>query len=180
MKRRLNFAVALLHQPKILILDEPTVGVDPQSRSHLLDCVRELSAQGIATLYASHYMEEVQAICHRVAIIDHGKMLACDTLEKLLGRMSSDIHLKISQPPDDLKTKLQGLAEIQTTENGLSQEAVLVVSTETDGMRTNLRDTLRNVLDLIAQADVRLHAVETQEPNLERLFLQLTGERLRD
>ena len=75
MRRRLNLACSLMHRPRLLLLDEPTVGVDPQSRSHLLDCVQELSNQGIATIYASHYMEEVQAICHRVAIIDHGKVI---------------------------------------------------------------------------------------------------------
>ncbi len=73
MKRRLNFAVGLLHHPRLLILDEPTVGVDPQSRSHLLDCVRDLNREGVAVIYASHYMEEVQALCQRVAIMDRGK-----------------------------------------------------------------------------------------------------------
>ena len=183
MKRRLNFVVALLHQPRILILDEPTVGVDPQSRSHLLDCVRELSNQGIAAIYASHYMEEVQAICQRVAILDHGKMLVCDTLENLLGRMNAEILLRISHPPGGFTERLQGLAEVRQLENGLNghaDETAIVVSTATDGTKMNLNDTLRNVLQILAQADVELHAVETQKPNLERLFLQLTGHTLRD
>jgi ABC-2 type transport system ATP-binding protein len=78
MKRRLNFAAAVMHDPVLLILDEPTVGVDPQSRAHLIECIRSLQANGTAVIYASHYMEEVQAICSRAAIVDHGKMLACD------------------------------------------------------------------------------------------------------
>jgi ABC-2 type transport system ATP-binding protein len=183
MKRRLNFAVALLHQPRILILDEPTVGVDPQSRSHLLDCVQELSNQGVATIYASHYMEEVQVICQRVAIIDHGKMLVCDSLENLLGRMNAEILLRVSQLPDNLTEQIQGLAEIRQSKNGLddlADETVLVVSTSKDGMKTKLNDTLRNMLQILSQADVELHAVETQKPNLERLFLELTGHTLRD
>src|SRR5580693_5413258 len=90
MKRRLNFGVALLHRPKLLILDEPTVGVDPQSRAHLLDCVRDLSREGIAAVYASHYMEEVETICQRVAIVDHGRVLACDHIKTLLSKMSAD------------------------------------------------------------------------------------------
>ncbi len=85
MKRRLNFGMALIHQPRLVILDEPTVGVDPQSRSHILDCVRQLAAEGVAVIYASHYMEEVEALCQRVAVIDHGKLLAVGTLEELLG-----------------------------------------------------------------------------------------------
>lgn len=183
MKRRLNFSVALLHQPRILILDEPTVGVDPQSRSHLLDCVQELSNRGIATIYASHYMEEVQAICQRVAIIDHGKMLVCDSLENLLGRMNAEMLLRVSQLPADLSERLRGLAEMRQSESGLdnsADETLLVVSTSTDGTKTNLNDTLRNVLQILARADVELHAVETQKPNLERLFLELTGHTLRD
>jgi ABC-2 type transport system ATP-binding protein len=85
MKRRLNFGMALIHEPRLVILDEPTVGVDPQSRSHILDCVRQLAADGVGVIYASHYMEEVEALCQRVAIIDQGKLLAEGTLEELLG-----------------------------------------------------------------------------------------------
>jgi ABC-2 type transport system ATP-binding protein len=85
MKRRLNFGVALIHEPRLVILDEPTVGVDPQSRSHILDCVRQLAAEGVGVIYASHYMEEVEALCQRVAVIDQGKLLAEGTLEELLG-----------------------------------------------------------------------------------------------
>jgi ABC-2 type transport system ATP-binding protein len=180
MKRRLNFAVALLHQPRILILDEPTVGVDPQSRSHLLECVQELSNQGIATIYASHYMEEVQTICQRVAIIDHGNMLACDTLDNLLGRMHAKILLRTSEPTDDLTDRLQGLAEMRKSKNGHADKTAFVVSTSKDGMKTNLNETLQSVLQIFAQAGVELLAVETQEPNLERLFLELTGNTLRD
>jgi ABC-2 type transport system ATP-binding protein len=85
MKRRLNFGVALIHEPRLVILDEPTVGVDPQSRSHILDCLRQLASEGVGVIYASHYMEEVEAICRRVAVIDQGKLLAEGTLEELLG-----------------------------------------------------------------------------------------------
>src|SRR4029079_2161637 len=80
MKRRLNFGAAILHEPKLVILDEPTVGVDPQSRSHLLECVKQLAARGVGVIYASHYMEEIEAICQRLAIIDHGKILVQGTL----------------------------------------------------------------------------------------------------
>jgi ABC-2 type transport system ATP-binding protein len=88
MKRRLNFGVALLHQPRLVILDEPTVGVDPQSRSHLLDAVQRLSHDGVGVLYASHYMEEVEAICSRVGILDSGRLLECGTLPELLSNVN--------------------------------------------------------------------------------------------
>ena len=80
MKRRLNFAAAVMHDPVLLILDEPTVGVDPQSRAHLIECIRSLQRSGTAIIYASHYMEEVQIVCTRAAIVDHGRLLACDTI----------------------------------------------------------------------------------------------------
>lgn len=177
MKRRLNFAIALLHRPRLLILDEPTVGVDPQSRSHLLDCVRDLSGEGVATLYASHYMEEVQSICQRVAIIDHGRMIACDGLSELLGRLSADLCLKVTQVNDELREKLNGLAELQPSSNGV---ATIVVSRDQHEDEARLVGTLRSILSLLESTNVHLQSVETHDPNLERLFLQLTGNRLRD
>ena len=92
MKRRLNFGVGLIHEPQLLILDEPTVGVDPQSRSHILDCVRQLAADGVGVIYASHHMEEVEAVCQRVAIIDYGKLLALGTLDELLDTSETRQH----------------------------------------------------------------------------------------
>jgi ABC-2 type transport system ATP-binding protein len=88
MKRRLNFGVALVHEPRLLILDEPTVGVDPQSRAHLLERIRELRDRGMGVLYASHYMEEVQTLCDRVAVMDLGRIIANDTLDALLERVT--------------------------------------------------------------------------------------------
>ena len=177
MKRRLNFGVGLLHEPRLLILDEPTVGVDPQSRAHLIDCVRELAAEGIGVLYASHYMEEVQAICHRVAIIDHGKMLASGTLGELLGSLSADLSLRISPPKNGLLNRLNGLVDVKQSDDG---DTLLVISRDQHKDAKRLESTMLQVLQILDQSDVELHAVETHEPNLERLFLQLTGSRLRD
>lgn len=176
MKRRLNFGAALLHEPRVLILDEPTVGVDPQSRAHLLDCIRDASRSGIACLYASHYMEEVQAICHRVAIIDRGRMLACDTLQNLLGRLTTDLCLRIPAATDELRRRLDGAAEIETSDRG----TLLVVSRDQLHDEKMLAEMLARVLEVLREENVRLEAVETREPDLERLFLQLTGQRLRD
>ncbi|MBW3542679.1 MAG: ABC transporter ATP-binding protein [Planctomycetes bacterium] len=177
MKRRLNFGIALLHAPRLLILDEPTVGVDPQSRSHLLRCVRELKDEGVAIIYASHYMEEVQAVCQRVAIIDHGKMVACDTLKSLLGQLSTDLVLRIREPNAELRSRLGGVADIETDEGGAAR---IIISRDQHGDELTLNDTLNRVTALLDECRVHLEAVETHKPNLERLFLKLTGHRLRD
>ena len=179
MKRRLNFGAALIHEPRLLILDEPTVGVDPHSRSHLLDCIRELSSEGIACIYASHYMEEVQALCQRVAIIDHGRMLACDALTSLLGQLSSDLCLRISHPSNELVQKLKPLAEIVPPSNG-ELNTKLIVSRDQQADEKQLGATLRKVVEMLDQNGATLHSIETHEPNLERLFLQMTGSKLRD
>ena len=96
MKRRLNLGAGLVHGPRLLLLDEPTVGVDPQSRNHIFEEVRRLNRGGVTVLYTSHYMEEVQALCTRVGIIDHGRLVACDTLPNLLRRVRSVIRCRVS------------------------------------------------------------------------------------
>jgi ABC-2 type transport system ATP-binding protein len=176
MKRRLNFGVALLHQPRLLILDEPTVGVDPQSRAHLLDCIRELSQEGVAALYASHYMEEVQAICRRVGIIDRGRMLACGDLHELLSELSANLCLHVSKPAEGFAEKLDGLAELLPSNNGV---ATIVVPRKPEP-DAQLNQTISKVLSLLENAHIELHSIESHEPNLERLFLKLTGNSLRD
>lgn len=176
MKRRLNFGIALLHSPKLLILDEPTVGVDPQSRSHMMDTVRSVSQEGVSVIYASHYMEEVQAICERVAIIDHGKMLACDSLSRLLGRMSCDVYLRV-RTTQNLETLLKGLARIEPADDG---EALAVISTDQGQSKVALNERLPQALSRLTQAGIEIKSVETRESNLERLFLELTGRKLRD
>jgi ABC-2 type transport system ATP-binding protein len=177
MKRRLNFGVALLHRPRLLILDEPTVGVDPQSRAHLLDCIRSLSAEGVAAVYASHYMEEVEALCQRVAIVDRGRVLACDHLHTLLSRMSADLCLHVSKPAAGFAEKLNGLGRLEPESNGA---ATIVVSRQRVDDAHPLNETLTRIIDLLNRSHVDLRSVQTNDANLERLFLQLTGSRLRD
>jgi ABC-2 type transport system ATP-binding protein len=177
MKRRLNFGVALLHRPRLLILDEPTVGVDPQSRAHLLDCVRALSAEGIASVYASHYMEEVQSLCTRVAIVDRGRVLACDNLQILLGRLSADLCLRVSRPTNGLAAKLGRWGRIEPGHNG---SATIVIPRAHVDEKDRLNETLSEVLAVLNQSHVDLRDVKTNDANLERLFLQMTGSRLRD
>jgi ABC-2 type transport system ATP-binding protein len=171
MKRRLNFAIGLLHRPRVLILDEPTVGVDPQSRSHLLDCVRRVAAAGVGVIYASHYMEEVQSLCRRVAIIDHGRVLAYESIENLLAGLSADLHVVVSGVAqwDDWRS----LADVQSSQNG---HGALIIP----GSRPDRTTALRDLLGRLATAGVTVERIETQQTNLERLFLQLTGHGLRD
>jgi ABC-2 type transport system ATP-binding protein len=177
MKRRLNFGAALLHEPRFVILDEPTVGVDPQSRSHLLDCVRQLAARGVGVIYASHYMEEVEAICQRVAIIDHGKLLKMGTLDELLDSSRADLHLTVRGSPDDLKHRLIGLADVEPLADG---EARIVLRRDRKRSPAEINGRLAAVVEILARAGTDLVSIETQEHNLERLFLELTGRKLRD
>jgi len=147
MKRRLNLAVTLLHDPDILLLDEPTVGVDPQSRNKLFESVLELKEQGKTIVYTTHYMEEAEKLCDRVGIIDHGKMLALDTVDTLINQYggdsllsysigSGDVSLTTDKPIEDLQTLLQEHSDIR---------------------------------------DLKL-----KRPDLEKVFLNLTGRHLRD
>jgi ABC-2 type transport system ATP-binding protein len=177
MKRRLNFGVAVLHDPKFVILDEPTVGVDPQSRSHLLECVKQLAAAGVGVIYASHYMEEVEAICQQVAIIDNGKILAQGTLGELLDKSQADLYVRVAAPAADVKQRLQGLADVIATNDHESQA---VVTRERKAAPGAVTGRLAKVLEALAAAQVDVLSIETREHNLERLFLELTGKRLRD
>ncbi|MDB5343915.1 MAG: hypothetical protein JWP89_2292 [Schlesneria sp.] len=172
MKRRLNFGVALMHQPSILILDEPTVGIDPQSRSHLLECIRDQALSGVGVIYASHYMEEVQEICERVAIVDHGKVLACDSIPRLLEGLNTSLLIHV-EGEGDVQGRLAGLAKLERATDGT---AVIVVS----GDCRDMGERLRSLLHHLMAARVKVARIETQQTNLERLFLQLTGYGLRD
>ncbi len=177
MKRRLNFGVALIHEPRLLILDEPTVGVDPQSRSHILDCVRQLAAEGVGIIYASHYMEEVEALCERVAVLDHGKLLALGTLDELIDSSHADVDLRVAASQSDLKHSLAGLADVVAT-NGHESLAIIKRERKTaTGLGTR---RIAKVVDALAAADFEILSIETGQQNLETFFLERTGRTLRD
>ena len=178
MKRRLNFAAAIMHRPALLILDEPTVGVDPQSRAHLLECVRNLQQSGTAVIYASHYMEEVETVCSRAAIIDHGKLLACDTIEQLLLQIPFEVELRLNQSSVPANLQLGANVHLEAGENG--SDAVLRVHTSETFSESALHTEVTSILKTLADNSITVRSIRTLEPNLERLFLKLTGSRLRD
>jgi len=185
MKRRLNFGVALIHRPSLLILDEPTVGVDPQSRSHLLDCVRHEASRGMAVIYASHYMEEVSAICGRVAILDHGRMLAIGRLDELLSQLQPELALRVRGLSASARERLHGPFDADTTSpsNGTippDETRLLLRAPSEHSPPHGLMGELRRALDVLDAEHAELVSVETQQSSLERLFLELTGRRLRD
>jgi ABC-2 type transport system ATP-binding protein len=171
MKRRLNFGAALIHAPRLLLLDEPTTGVDPQSRNHLFEEVRRLNRAGVTIIYTSHYMEEVQALCTRVGIIDHGRLIACDSLEGLLHQLPGSIRIRVAVPVTGLRERLMNLPDLKLSErDGL----------EFDLEAADIKPVLLPLMALVTELHIDLTSLEIQEPNLERVFLHLTGRALRD
>jgi ABC-2 type transport system ATP-binding protein len=173
MKRRLNIGIALLHRPQVIIMDEPTVGIDPQSRRNILDNVKELNQQGMTVLYTTHYMEEAQELSDHIAIMDLGKIIAQGTHDELV---------KIVGELDRIDLTINAEAE-RVLEQWRATEGVHQVSDQ-DGTLTLLVDdsnlVLPRLFESATQVGVRITSVEIQEPNLEAVFLHLTGRALRD
>jgi ABC-2 type transport system ATP-binding protein len=170
MKRRLNLGAALVHGPRLLLLDEPTVGVDPQSRNHIFEEVRRLNRDGLTVVYTTHYMEEVEALCTRIGIIDRGRLEACDTLPRLLKLLPGLIHFRVSRLSPALRELIKELPGCRLVERGRSLEL------ECD----DVKRTLVRLVGALQESDAELLGLEMEEPNLERVFLHLTGRALRD
>jgi ABC-2 type transport system ATP-binding protein len=173
MKRRLNIGIALLHQPRLLILDEPTVGVDPQSRNAILDNVRSLSGKGMAVLYTTHYMEEAERLCDRVGIIDHGKLIAEGTRRELVGLVGERDRVSLGAT-GDLAATAHALAAL----NGVHQASA--IEDGIDLVVDDARGLLPEILRQASVAGATIKTVEVTEPDLEAVFLHLTGKALRD
>jgi ABC-2 type transport system ATP-binding protein len=174
MRRRLNIACALLHEPQILILDEPTVGVDPQSRNAIFDTIEALAAAGRTLVYTTHYMEEVERLCDRVVVIDHGTVLADDTLEGLLARapVPSLLNLLYDAPPDaPAIAELESLPGVTRVELSGLELSVAAVDVGTAAPR---------VLERLAARGFSCKELTSRRANLEDVFLSLTGRSLRD
>jgi ABC-2 type transport system ATP-binding protein len=173
MKRRLNLAVGLLNEPRFLMLDEPTVGVDPQSRNGIFENIQALNQQGLTILYTTHYMEEAELLCHRVAIMDEGRIIALDTPRNLINTLGTGL-IRIGvrdELPSEILARLQALPQVRTvaySDNLLAFDTV-------DAQRA-----LLEIVGLFNETDTTMTSLQILEPNLESVFIQLTGRQLRD
>ena len=172
MRRRLNIACALTHAPEFLIMDEPTVGIDPQSRNHILESVRSLRDRGTTILYTSHYMEEVEALSDRVVILDQGRVIAEGTVNDLIERIHYEerVRIEVGSPSEGFVAALRAIPGVKSVEKA---GPAFVVASEAGS------DNLDKVL-LAARSEGGVRSVETERPSLEDVFLTLTGKSLRD
>lgn len=169
MKRRLNLITALLHKPKVLLCDEPTVGVDPQSRNAIFDFLEKLNSDGLTIVYTTHYMEEAERLCNRVAIIDSGKIIALGTPDELLQMLPTSEHIYITKN-----------STTSSNVNLFKEYGEITDSTERYELRLNKEAKLSSFFGTLEIANVSTQNVTIQKPTLEELFLNLTGKRLRD
>jgi ABC-2 type transport system ATP-binding protein len=173
MKRRLNIACALCHKPRLMIMDEPTVGIDPQSRNFILESIRRLREAGTTIIYTSHYMEEVEEIGDRILIMDHGKMVAEGTLEELKSRVGDLRHYRL-----ELDSEVTGLDEAFYRVSGMKRVAAHGGVFELESLPTI--ENVDAIIKTAAGSGKRIVAFSTVEPGLEQVFLTLTGRSLRD
>jgi ABC-2 type transport system ATP-binding protein len=177
MKRRVNIAAGVLHKPRVLLMDEPTVGIDPQSRNHILETVKGLREAGMTVIYTSHYMEEVEFLCDRVGIIDHGKLIALGTKDELQATVGDADVLDISLEGDSAERAdgaLEAIRSIAGVTTADHRDDAIEVLTSNGGA------VLGEVVSVLNASGLRLSAVRLVEPNLESVFLNLTGKSLRD
>lgn len=173
MKRRLNIACAIVHKPKLLFMDEPTVGVDPQSRNNILDTIKDLNRNGTTVIYTSHYMEEVEAICDRVGIMDFGKVIALGTIDELISAHVTDECAVIEVSDIDLQT-IEAIKRIEGVNSCEREDKVLTLHVNPGQI------TMMQLLERLIAKKLDITAVNIEKPNLETVFLLLTGKKLRD
>jgi len=173
MKRRVNIGAALLHKPDVVIMDEPTVGIDPQSRRHILDNVKELNQNGMTVLYTTHYMEEAAELSNHIAIMDKGKIIAYGTHDELIRMVGEQtrIDLALSMEAEKILDAWRATEGVARIDNADGKVTALVE----DSNRV-----LPRLFEAASKAGVRITSVDIQEPNLETVFLHLTGRALRD
>ncbi len=194
MKRRVNIAAGLVHQPKLLFLDEPTVGVDPQSRNQIFESVMRLNKErGMSIVYTSHYMEEVELLCSRVAIIDSGQIIALDTIKNLIAMIGGGV-IQIGLPHAD-RSLMSQLAALPAVKDACPEIPAATAVSPTDQevdepvlqdnvivkiLTKNTQQAIVNVIDFLRDQDIPVRSLNILEPNLETVFLHLTGKKLRD
>jgi ABC-2 type transport system ATP-binding protein len=194
MKRRVNIAAGLVHHPRLFFLDEPTVGVDPQSRNHIFESVQRLNRErGMSIVYTSHYMEEVELLCSRVAIIDEGRIIALDSIKNLIAMLGGGI-IQIGLPAANQKllNELAALPAVQdacldtpsvgtaVADEPEETEVVTRAGVVVKVMTKNTQHAVVNVIDYLNEKDINLLSLNILEPNLETVFLHLTGKKLRE
>lgn len=175
MKRRVNIGVGLLHKPRLLFMDEPTVGIDPQSRRAILDTVKDLNKQGMTVLYTTHYMEEAAELSDRVGIIDHGELIALGTQDELTKQVGETetliLHIGENEDPDALAKAVSAVEGVQKAD---------VTDNEVSVITADAKDILAAVVTKANERGIRIRSMDIREPNLEAVFLHLTGRALRD
>ncbi|MCY8046268.1 ABC transporter ATP-binding protein [Bacillus haynesii] len=173
MKRRLNIACAIAHRPKLIIMDEPTVGIDPHSRNYILESVKKLNAMGCTIIYTSHYMEEVEEICTRIAIVDHGKIIAEGTKEQLKSIITNtkDIQVVLKSAENIDISELKTISGVEAA--ALEDNTIKINS---DAGVNNLNQ----IIEQLMKNGAEIRSLEEKAPNLETVFLTLTGRQLRD
>ena len=172
MQRRLNIGCALVHRPKLLIMDEPTVGIDPQSRNHILESVKKIAAEGTTIIYTSHYMEEVQTVCSRIAVMDAGRVIAEGSIDELIGliRHEDTIRLSAAAPSPALTEEIRAISGVKSvTQTG--SEYVIISGADSGNV---------NRIMEIAMRHGGITNISAAKPTLEDVFLTLTGRKLRD
>lgn len=173
MKRRLNIACAVAHHPALVIMDEPTVGIDPQSRNHILESIRSLQKSGMTVIYTTHYMEEVEAISSRIIIMDHGVIIAEGTKESLKQDIENEKHYTIQVEengdiPQDAFFAVEGVKAVQA-------EGDTIAITSLKGV-----ENLDRIIALLANRGQKIRSISSESASLEMVFLKLTGRKLRD
>ena len=173
MKRRLNIACALVHNPKLIIMDEPTVGIDPQSRNHILESIKKLNSMGCTIIYTSHYMEEVEAICTNISIIDNGKIIASGTKEKLkeIGSESSVMTVSVSNIKKVEIDKVEAIKGVLSA--SIDGETIII------SVKSGI-NILEDLIKYFSSNAVGVKNIENRDADLETVFLNLTGRKLRD
>jgi ABC-2 type transport system ATP-binding protein len=175
MKRRVNIAVGLLHKPRLLFMDEPTVGIDPQSRRAILESVKELNQSGMTILYTTHYMEEAQELSDRVGIIDYGELIALGTQAELTAQVGETdtliLHLGEQEDPVYLAESISGMDGVLQANPTDHEVAIVTPSAE---------ELLAPVVSRVNELGYTIYSIDVREPNLEAVFLHLTGRALRD
>jgi ABC-2 type transport system ATP-binding protein len=173
MKRRLNLSLGLVHRPEVVLLDEPTVGIDPQARLNILDVVRDVAASGTTVLYTTHYLEEAETLCDRIGILDHGKLLAEGTLDELKRMVGEEEVVTVRGRFDDsgIRERLEGMQGLRVLS---AEDGRMVLGAGASG-RASVE-----LLSTLFGGGIDIEGVSIQPPSLNSLFLKLTGRELRD